>query len=171
VAFTISRAGPKCNTPMENLVEAREYEINIYFADGGFVKSELIGQYKGYMKGYEVLLNDVLYIPTFKRNLLSIDHLTEDYYKIVFYKNRLNEQKCATIYNSDNKRIYTSISNGSNVYKVLTSINYINANSCEVVCYSLDKSMENNNLILWHRRLGHTNIDPLKEKLKKLNID
>ena len=153
----------------DHLENTRKYVINITFADGGFVKSILIGQYVGYMNGHKIILNDVLYIPTFKRNLMSIDHLNEEYFKVVFYKNRNNNLKCATLYDENGKRIYTSISNNTKTYKILTHQNHVTFND-NVVCFSLDKAIDDSNMNLWHRRLGHFNIDLIKEKLKRINI-
>ena len=34
-------------------------------------------------------------------------------------------------------------------------------------CNSLEKATEDNNMELWHRRMGHFNIDLLKDKISK----
>eukprot|EP00833_Pecoramyces_ruminatium_P014833 jgi/Orpsp1_1/1188865/evm.model.d7180000067778.1 len=86
----------------ENLINTRDYHINIHFANGDIVKSELIGQYIGLINNHKIILNDVLYVPSFKRSLLSIDHLSEDNFKTVFYKNKHNNKKCAILYNNNN---------------------------------------------------------------------
>ena len=92
------------------------------------------------MNGHKIILNDVLYIPTFKRNLMFIDHLSEEYFKVVFYKNRNNYLKCPTLYDENGKRIYTSISNNTKKYKILTHQSHVTFND-NVVCFSLDKAI------------------------------
>jgi len=57
------------------LTNIKNININIYFANGSTIKSKLISQYIGYINDEKIILNDVLYIPIFKRSLLLIDHL------------------------------------------------------------------------------------------------
>ncbi len=153
----------------ENLIDTRDYKVNIHFANGGMVKTELMGKYVGLINNKKIVLNDVLYVPSFKRSLLSIDHLSEDNYKTVFLKNKNRNKNCAIIYNNKGKRIYTSYSGGSKVYKILTSKRYINTNYNDVVCYNIEDAINDSDMNLWHRRLGHFNIDLIKEKLTKIN--
>ena len=47
----------------------------IYFTTGEYVIAKSIGQYIGYVNNTKIKLNNVLYIPEFKRNLISIDQL------------------------------------------------------------------------------------------------
>ena len=89
------------------------------------VKSKYIGNYVGLINNHKIILNDVIYVPSFKRSLISIDHLSKDNYKTVFCKNKYNDKNCAILYNNNGKRIYTSFSNKSKVYKILTSKNNI----------------------------------------------
>ena len=151
------------------LTNTRKEETDICFADGTTITSTLIGQFKGKINGHEITLHEVLYIPIFKRNLMSINHLTNSNYKIVFHKEKSNNVKCATIFYNKGNRIYKSISNGANVYRILTSKSNISTNFNDAVCYSIDKAIEDKNLNLWHRRYGHANIDLIKDKL--INID
>eukprot|EP00833_Pecoramyces_ruminatium_P000540 jgi/Orpsp1_1/1174572/evm.model.c7180000050617.1 len=153
------------------LFNTRDYHINIHFADGENAKRELIGKYVGYINNYKITLNDVLYVPSFKRSLLSIDHLSKEDYKMLFYKNKIKNKNCAMIYNNKGKRVYTSYSNNLNVYRVLTSKRYINCICNDVVCYNLENAFNDSDMDLWHRRLGHYNIDLIKDKLKKLKVN
>ena len=68
------------------LTNIRKEETGICFADGTTITSTLIGQFKSKINGHEITLHEVLYIPIFKRNLMSINHLTNNNYKIVFHK-------------------------------------------------------------------------------------
>jgi len=79
---------------------------NIYFANRSTIKSKLIGQYIGYINDEKIILNDVLYIPTFRRSLLSINHLSEDLYKTLFHKNMYNYKNCALLYKQGKKSVY-----------------------------------------------------------------
>jgi len=98
-----------------NLVNPNDFHINIYFANGGIVKSKSIGNYNGLINNHKIILNDVIYAPSFKRSLISIDHLSKDNYKPVFCKNKYDNENCAILYNDNGKRIYTSYANNSKV--------------------------------------------------------
>jgi len=139
----------------------------IYFATGEYVIAKSIGQYIGYVNNTKIKLNNVLYIPEFKRNLISIDQLINKNYKIIFYK--CNNKNCVTLYNKVKNKICTIFSNDSKTYKLYTTLKNLNFNKKSIVCYNLENA-SNNNLELWHRRLGHFNIDLIKEKLKDIPI-
>eukprot|EP00833_Pecoramyces_ruminatium_P008238 jgi/Orpsp1_1/1182270/evm.model.c7180000080563.1 len=103
----VKNFGSETRHSQNNLTNPRDFIINIHFANGGIVKSKYIGNYIGLINDNKIVLNDVLYVPSFKRSLVSIDHL-----------NALN----------------------------------------------------NSDMELWHRRMGHFNIDLIKEKLKNIKI-
>ena len=71
------------------LTDTIKFNVNIYFANGGHVRSELKGKFVGYFNNNKIILNNVLYVPEFKRNLMSIDHLSSEYYKTVFYRYKI----------------------------------------------------------------------------------
>jgi len=50
------------------------------------VKSKFIGTYKGYVNDNKITLKNVLYVPEFKKNLISIDGLSDQHYKTIFQK-------------------------------------------------------------------------------------
>ena len=152
------------------LTNTRDFCINIHFANGGMVKSKYIGNYVGLINNHKIILNDVIYVPSFKRSLISIDHLSKDNYKTVFCKNKYNDKNCAILYNNNGKRIYTSFSNKSKVYKILTSKNNISNSSNNIICYSLQDALNDSDMNLWNRRMGHFNIDSIKDNLNKINI-
>jgi len=66
------------------LYHTKEHIEEISFANGDTIKSTHIGTYKGYINHNLIILNDVLYVPEFKRSLLSIDSLSQKHYKIIF---------------------------------------------------------------------------------------
>ena len=55
-----------------------------------------------------------MYISIFKKNLISIDSLSDQNYKIIFYKKQ--DINLATIYNSKNNKVYTISSNNCKIY-------------------------------------------------------
>ncbi|KAG4108366.1 hypothetical protein H8356DRAFT_1349496 [Neocallimastix lanati (nom. inval.)] len=106
---------------------------------------------------------------------LSIDHQSNDNYKIVFYKNKYNNKKCAFLYNSKGKKIYASYSNKSKVYEIFTTKdNCYNiediTNDSKDFCYNIEDITNDSSLNLWHRRFSHFNTDLIKNKLKKINF-
>jgi len=66
------------------LKNIKNYKRKIYFPDGGSVWSLYKGDYIGYINNYNITLKNVLYVPVFKRNLISIDGLCDQHYKTVF---------------------------------------------------------------------------------------
>ena len=151
------------------LTNFRRLNKKIYFANGQYVRSRGIGTYEGYINDYKVSLKNVLYVPSFKKNLLSVDGLSDQNYKTMFCKR--DNKKCAILFNSKNNRVCTTYSNYSNTYVIWTSrkrINFCN-NSNNIMCNSLSVN-EDDTLQVWHRRLGHYNLGPLRHTLRKVDI-
>jgi len=68
------------------LLDKKKYNKKIFFANGDFVKSKFISTYKGYVNDNKITLKNVLYVPEFKKNLISIDGLSDQHYKTIFQK-------------------------------------------------------------------------------------
>jgi len=68
------------------LLDKKKYNKKIFFANGDFVKSKFIGTYKGYVNDNKIKLKNVLYVPEFKKNLISIDGLVINIIKQFFKK-------------------------------------------------------------------------------------
>jgi len=68
------------------LTNMLKHNKKIYFANGEYVKSKGIVTYKGYINDNIINLKHVLYIPAFNKNLISVDGLSDQNYKTVFYK-------------------------------------------------------------------------------------
>jgi len=149
---------------LENVVEHEEV---ISFADGGKVIATHKGDYLGYINDNKITLRDVLYVPAFKRSLISIDCLSDKHYTTTFYKD--NNKNCVSLYNKNKNKICTVTSNYNKVYKIWTSKKKFTFNNSDTICDSLSKV--NDDMELWHKRLGHCNIDRLKDKLNKLIIN
>jgi len=173
VSWTIdSGATYHMTNALSSLIDKIRCEEIIQFADGGTVTATYKGTYVGYINNNEITLRNVLYIPKFKRSLLSIDNLSEEGYKTIFYN--FNNKNLVTIYNKEGKRIFTTKSNKSKIYKVWTFKNKIeynrDNNKKTITCDNIIKAFNTENMELWHRRLGHFYIDNIKEKLNNINI-
>ena len=155
---------------LEILDDVQECNSKIRFANGDHVVAEGIGTYHGYINDNKIKLKNVLYIPVFRKNLISVDGLSDQNLKTVFYRNQ--NRNYASVYNSKNNRICTTYSNNSKTYNIWTSKRKIEFNkekSSDATCNSLTQD-ENDNLYMWHRRLGHYNLGPLRSKLSKIDI-
>eukprot|EP00833_Pecoramyces_ruminatium_P003371 jgi/Orpsp1_1/1177403/evm.model.c7180000061324.1 len=87
----------------------RKHQELISFADGGTVKSKYICAFIGIINEKDSFKKNVLYIPTFKRNLMSIHQLCKQYFKVLFYnynnKNKVSifdKNVCNSIQNIEN---------------------------------------------------------------------
>lgn len=66
------------------------HKESIYFANGEKLYSKFIGDYIGYVNNTKIILKTVLYvlyIPEFKKNIISISKLIEQKYKLIFNNN------------------------------------------------------------------------------------
>jgi len=151
---------------LECLSNITKFNKRIYFANGENVKSKFIGTYKGYINDNKINLKNVLYVPVFKRNLISIDCLSDQYFKTIFQK--INNKNNVTIYNKNNNKIYSTSANESRTYTIWTSkrkIEFTNNSLCNNIS---SESEKDDNMNTWHRRLGHFNINSLKNILSKI---
>jgi len=130
------------------------------------VKSKFIGTYKGYVNDNKITLKNVLYVPEFKKNLISIDGLSDQHYKTIFQK--IKNKKWCHIYNKNSNRVCCACANNSNTYVMWTSKNKITFNNSKAYSYSSSSNVIDS-LDMWHRRLGHFNIEGLKDTLPKIN--
>jgi len=145
----------------------KKHNRRIYFANGEYVKCRGIGTYIGYINDNKITLKNVLYVPSFKKNLLSVDCLSEQGYKTVFCKR--DNKNCVILFNSKNNRICTTYSNYSRTYIIWTSKNKINFYNNDINCNNAN-SEEEESLYVWHRRLGHYNLGTLRKTLKRIYI-
>jgi len=146
----------------------KHYEI-ISFADGGTVRSECIGTYIGYINENKIVLKNVLYIPSFKRNLMSIHQLCNQFFKILFYN--YNDINKVAIYDKNKNRICTTNATNYNVYKIYSLFKKPNFNKAVSKCDSIQKLENEDVLKLWHRRLAHFNITKIKDRLPNILIN
>ena len=103
--------------------------------------------------------------------MLSINQLIQQNFKVVF--NNYNNSPQAIIYDNKRNRIYKSISDNQNTFKIIISKLqiYFNKNKTNNF-YEINYNYLNNNQLidLWHRCLGHFDISKFQEKLNNINI-
>lgn len=106
----------------------------ITIANNDMVYSTRKGNLLGYINNQEIKLIDVLYIPDFKRNIISLTKLTKQNYKIIF--NTINNKSYAMIYTPERKRI-TSIpaDEHNNTYQIWITNRKINQRNKENLIY------------------------------------
>ena len=153
---------------LKGLKDIVKHKESIVFANGETTKSTFKGTYEGYINDNKVIFYNVLYIPAFRRSLLSIDCLSERHFKTIFYNK--NNNNLASIYNKRGNKLCTFKSTKNRIYKLWTSTKKISFNEKNIkICNSITQL--DDNMELWHRRLGHFNIDMIKDKLKNIKID
>jgi len=102
--------------------------------------------------------------------LISINQLVQQNFKMIF--NNYNNSPQAIIYDNKRNRIYKSISDNQNTFKIITSRQqiYFNKNKTNN-SYEINNNLNKNQLTdLWHRRLGHFDIYKIQDKLSNINI-
>lgn len=128
----------------ESIVLAKPVEISVA-KDGESLYATKIGNIRGYtdVNGERQLrvIKNVLFVQNLKHNLFSIRRLEDAGFKIGFDGGKVNI--------SDGNNIVAQGSRVSNLYELIFDV-CINATAN--VC------TQNNELDLWHRRLGHLNI-------------
>ena len=163
-------SGASCHMTnnLKGLKDIVKHKESIVFANGETTKSTFKGTYEGYINDNKIILHNVLYIPAFRRSLLSIDCLSERHFKTIFYNK--NNNNLASIYNKRGNKLCTIKSTKNRIYKLWTSTKKISFNEKNIkICNSITQL--DDNMELWHRRLGHFNIDMIKDKLKNIKID
>eukprot|EP00833_Pecoramyces_ruminatium_P010680 jgi/Orpsp1_1/1184712/evm.model.c7180000090672.1 len=148
------------------LTEIENFKKRIFFPDGDSVLCEKKGTYNGYINNKRFILKNVLYVPVFKKNLMSIDCLSEQYYKTVF--NNYNNRNRVALYSNNNKKVCSTFSDSTRTYIIWTSKEQMDFKKNSATCSSVAFSVEDD-FCKWHRRFGHYNINALKGTLNKIN--
>ena len=144
------------------------HKEEIFFANGQKVISTHKGDMEGYYNNTKFTLNDVLLIPSFNKNLISVCQLTKQNYKVIF--NSYNNTSTVTIYDKNNNKILSNPAcPNSNIFKIWIFNNKI-SNKIQQDCYSCS-SADNDNYMIWHRRCGHFQIGKLIQKLPKVHLN
>jgi hypothetical protein len=125
---------------------------NVKFGDNS--KGKIIG-IGNIGKTHSLVIEDVLLVDGLKHNLLSISQLCDKGYNVIF-----KSIMCIIVNEIDNQVLFVAFRN-ENVY----IIDLDNMTSKESICLAAI----NENSWLWHRRLGHANME-LLSKLSKLDL-
>jgi hypothetical protein len=125
---------------------------NVKFGDNS--KGKIIG-IGNIGKTHSLVIEDVLLVDGLKHNLLSISQLCDKGYNVIF-----KSIMCIIVNEIDNQVLFVAFRN-ENVY----TIDFDNMTSKESICLAAI----NENSWLWHRRLGHANME-LLSKLSKLDL-
>jgi len=149
------------------LTNIKKCKSKILLADGNEVLSEFCGDFVGIVNNNKFILKDVYYSRYIKRNLISINQLISQNYKV--FNNHDNSLQ-ALIYHNKENRIYKCLSNDKNTYQIFTSKHQIILNSTKSNEINYTHSNNQQVIDLWHRRLGHYDISKIKNKLSNINL-
>jgi hypothetical protein len=113
--------------------------------------------------GFTLYLHDILYVPSMRRNLISVSCLDDDEFDCLFYK-----KQCLITFNdkivgralSHDKLYLLSIKDFINV---ISSENNVNVSSSK----NKRKRIDGVSLKLWHRRLGHISRGRIERLVKE----
>ncbi|XP_057755600.1 uncharacterized protein LOC130974762 [Arachis stenosperma] len=130
-------------------------ERYIYVADSNIVAVEAIGTFRlCSMSGIYLDLLETLYVPSFRRNLVSVSRLDKSGYFCLF-----GDNKVSLVYNSNN------ICSGhlvDNLYRL-----NLNSYNNEILKMDTKQKLNENLASLWHKRLGHIS----KQRIQRLVSD
>ena len=108
--------------------------------------------YRNFGRDRYLLLKDCLYVPSIRRNLISVSSLVKDRYSILF-----NDFFIIKL----NKRFICSGTLMDNLYTinlVSPSLQQNELNNTNVFPYKRKEPSQMNQTYLWHLRLGHINL-------------
>eukprot|EP00833_Pecoramyces_ruminatium_P002608 jgi/Orpsp1_1/1176640/evm.model.c7180000058400.1 len=148
----------------------------ITLPDGERLKSCKIGEYQGYINNHIIILKKVYYVPQIKRNLISLNELIKEGYKVIFNKENISNKPMVVIYNNNNERIYKGYSNNSNTFRLWITKTQHKFNqphmelSKDILMVQLSNTESSEFMNLWHRRCAHFQINQIKDKLKGTRI-
>lgn len=127
-------------TPFKDvLVNMNAMSGKIHIANNETLNVEARGDATINLNGIMITIENVLYVPKLNGNLLSVSKMVSKGNKVVFGQNG------CTIYTS-NDSIITTVASKNGIYKIHDGDEQCNA-----------ASGDDNQVKLWHRRLGHMN--------------
>lgn len=129
-------------TPFGNMIlSKKESDIKkVSTADNSNLDVTCMGRVDINVSNNHIEVNDCLHVPNLSVNLLSVSKIVRAGNKVVF-----NQEGC-TIYNRNNEAVI-HVKESDGVYKL--------SSSTEVK--GMFTNVNNNNLVNWHRKLGHLN--------------
>ena len=153
------------------LTNIKKCNEEITLPNGKIVTSSSFGDFIGYLNNTKFILKNVFYVRDINKNIISVTKLTQQFYKIVFFN--YNNKPYSTIYDESGKRITNIFANKQNIFTVWLSnykINFEKPETGRTYLMNLSTLNKMDKINLWHRRLGHYNINAIKNKLLKINI-
>jgi len=154
---------------LNQLTKITKCKINILLPNDKEIIASHLGNFEGYINYHNFVLKNVYYSNQIYINLISINQLILQNYKVIF--NNFNKLQRATIYDDDGIRVCDIFSNFKNTFKVYYSKFPIIFNKRYSNVTNEDNHTHLNKsqiMDLWHRRLGHFNISLIKDKLNKI---
>jgi len=115
-----SGASISTTNDINHLINIKKCKTKLLLANGKEVLSEFSEDFQGYINNYKFTLKNVYYSRYIKRNLISINQLISQNYKVIF--NNYNNKPQALIYDNKGNRIYKATSNNKNTYQIITLI-------------------------------------------------
>ena len=145
---------------LQGFVETRslhDRSFSLRTGDGSLVVAEAVGDVQIYFDNVRfILLKDCFYVPSFKRNLISVSCLVQDNYSVLF--NKMVEIR------KNNSFICSGKMDG-NLYFIKPKAHSLL--DTELVNNSKRlKTSHSNKGYLWHLRLGHINQDRIQRLVK-----
>jgi len=143
-----------CNKSiLSNLIKRKE---PITYANGVTTHSSYVGNLHGRIDKSEINVDNILYVPDIKRNLLSIAKLAKKGYMIVFAS--VDNEVYANIIGSDNKIVCRVKANEQDTFNLFIS------NQFNTLCNSVISFKNEEDYMTWHRKMGHCNLDNKEHK-------
>ena len=143
---------------LRNLRKPSDGELIIRLGNGDKVEVQHVGDISlGLSTGHTLELRNVVYVPSMRRNLISVTALDFDGY-YCFFGNR----KFELFYNS------CMVGSGmlsDGLYKIDLDPNF--ANSINTVIGKKRSRVDENSSMLWHKRLGHISRDRMQRLIKE----
>jgi hypothetical protein len=136
-------------------------ERTLQVADGREVKVEAVGTLPLLLHGgFTLNLNNVLYVPSLRRNLISVASLEDDGYECLFENN-----KCAIKFNND----IIGLAPWRGMLYMLSLNNFSVMNVCDVTNKRrrILTSDNETSLKLWHCCLGHISRGRMERLIKE----
>ena len=151
--------------------ELDDRDVSMRVGNGEVVSAKVVGVTRLNFRNKFLVLNNVFFIPGFRRNLISVSMLHEQLFSIYFINNEIviSRNGLDICHAKPKNGLYvlrpTQRSlNNSELFKVV----HPKSNKRQKVSHS-------DNMYLWHLRLGHINLDRINRlakdgPLRKLNV-
>ena len=139
-----------------DLLELKEQDTTkVICADGKILTAKCKGLINADLNGLSVKIQNVLYFPDFKANLLSISKLSASGIDVSFKNGECTGTK-------NGKLIFTAIKSG-NLYSLQLK------SSLKVAANVADQKSET--LMEWHEKLAHRDLNAVRKLLKDSNVE